>query len=242
MYSVRDSRPGAGQALEREVSVPKRLVPGPGRPPTPSPPPRGERPARTTWRWVTATSLGIAVLVSAWAFGPGGYVARTTVRDLTPVATVASVDGRADARLGAGATWAPLAPGDILRAGADVRTASAGGITLTTIDGVTLSVNALSRIDVPDESTVRFQFGSVTVDTRHAQADTPGTVVDLALAQIRLSGEAAIFSVARHARSVEVRVLDGRVFVNEGDALEAGACAAFPHRWAPGLEAYGRCR
>ena len=121
-YSVRVSRPGAGVALRRELVVPARIAPGPAHPPSPSPP-RDERPVRTTWRWVTATGLALVVLLSAWAFGPGGYVVRSTTPDLTPVATVVSVGGRVEARLGAGASWAPLQRGDLLRAGADVPTA-----------------------------------------------------------------------------------------------------------------------
>lgn len=240
-YSVRDSRPGAGEALRREIVVPARLTPGPAHPQPPSAP-REEQPARTIWRWVTATCLALVVLVSAWAFGPGGYVARTATPDLTPVATVVSMGGRADARLGAGASWAPLQRGDVLRAGADVRTTSAGAITLVTSDGVEVHVDANSRIDVPDAHTIRFQFGTIEVDTRARQGPGPEIALDVALTETRLTGSAALFTVTRHARSAEVRVLDGRVLVNEGGALEAGACGAIPHRYFPGLEAMAVCR
>lgn len=240
-YSVRDSRPGAGEALLRELVVPARMVPGPAHPQPPSPP-REERPTRTTWRWVTVTSLAIAVLLSAWAFGPGGYVARTTTPDLTPVATVVSLGGRADARLGAGTAWAPLNRGDVLRAGADVRTTSAGAITLVTSDGVEVHVNANSRIDVPDARTIRFQFGSIEVDTRAQRGPGPGIALDVALTETLLTGSPALFTVTRHARSAEVRVLDGRVLVNGGGALDAGACGAIPHRYVPGLEVLAVCR
>lgn len=241
-YSVRDSRPGAGEALRRELVVPARMVPGPAHPQPPSSP-RDERPTRTTWRWVTAASLALVVLVSAWAFGPGGYVARSTTRDLTPVATVASVGGRADARLGAGAAWAPLQRGDVLRAGADVRTTSAGAVTLVTSDGVEVHVEANSRVDVPDARTVRFQFGAIEVDTRDArQADAASVLLAVALTDLGFDATPALFTLARQARAIEVRVLDGRVRVNGGDALDAGTCAAIPHRWWPGHEALAGCR
>lgn len=239
-YSVRDSRPGAGEALRREIVVPARLTPGPAhqQPPSPS---REERPTRTTWRWVTVTSLVIAVLLSAWAFGPGGYVARSATPDLTPVATVVSLGGRADARLGAGSAWAPLQRGDVLRAGADVRTSSAGAITLVTSDGAEVHVDANSRIDVPDARTLRFQFGSIEVDTRAQQGPGPGITLDVALTETRLSGSALV-TVTRHARGAEVRVLDGRVLVTGGGALDAGACGAIAHRYLPGLEVLAVCR
>lgn len=217
------------------------MVPGPAHPQPPSPP-RDERPTRTAWRWVTATCLALVVLVSAWAFGPGGYVARTSMPDHTPVATVVSVGGRADARLGAGASLAPLQRGDVLRAGADVRTTSAGAITLVTSDGVDVHVDANSRVDVPDARTVRFQFGSIEVDTRGARQADATSGIAVALTDLRFDAMPALFTLTRQARAVELRVLDGRLRVNGGDALDAGTCAAIPHRWWPGHEALAGCR
>lgn len=222
-YSVRDSRPGAGDALRRELVVPARIVPGPAHPQPPSPP-RDQRPARTTWRWVTATGLALIVLLSAWAFGPGGYVARSTTPDLTPVATVVSVGGRVEARLGAGASWAPLQRGDLLRAGADVPTASAGAITLMTRDGVEIHVDALSRVDVPDARTVRFQFGSIEVDTRDAHDDAAPTAVAIALTTLRVGGSPALYTLTRQIRGAEIRVIDGRVVAGDAHAIAAGEC------------------
>lgn len=240
-YSVRDSRPGAGEALRRELVVPARMVPGSAEPQPPSSP-RRERPSARGWRWLTMAALVLVVLLSAWAFGPGGYVARTSTPDLTPVATVVSLGGHADARLGGGASWAPLQRGDVLRAGADVRTTSAGAITLVTSGGVEIHVDANSRIDVPEARTIRFQFGSIEVDTRAQQGPGPGFALDVALTETRLGGSPALYTVTRHARSAEVRVLDGRVLVHGGGALDAGACGAIPHRYLPGLEVLAGCR
>lgn len=222
MYSVRDSRPGAGDALRREIAVPARMVQGPAHPRPPSAP-RPDAPSRTTWRWVTATGLALVVLLSAWAFGPGGYVARTATHDLTLVATVLSVGGHVEARVGAGASWAPLVRGDVLRAGADVRTTSAGAVTLGTSDGVEVHVDALSRIDVPDARTIRFQFGSIEVDTRDRHDTQGGVAVTPALSEVRIEGGAGLYTVTRRARGAALLVLDGHVLAN-GRPVPAGEC------------------
>lgn len=223
MYSVRDSRPGAGEALRREIAVPKRLVPGPPHPQPPSPP-RRERASARGWRWLTMAALGLVTLLSAWAFGPGGYVARTATRDLTPVVTVVSVGGRVDARLGTGAAWAPLQRGDVLRAGADIRTTAAGAVELVTADGIEAHVRALSRVDLPDARTIRFQFGRLQVDTRRRAGAGSGVEVAIALTDVRLPSSPALFTLTRLPRGAELRVLDGELRGPRGDVVASGEC------------------
>ena len=169
-------------------------------------------------------ALVLVVLLSAWAFGPGGYVARTSIRDLTPVVTVVSVGGRVDARLGAGAAWAPLNRGDVLRAGADVRTTNAGAVALLTDDGVEVHVRALSRIDLPDAHTIRFQFGRLQVDSRRRAGTGPGVAVAIALTDVRLPSSPALFTLARLPRGAELRVLDGELHGPGGDVVPSGEC------------------
>lgn len=222
MYSVRDSRPGAVEALQREIAVPTRVAPGPAHPQPPSPP-RRERASSRGWRWVTVASLVLVTMLSAWAFGPGGYIARSTTPDLTPVATVVAVGGRVEARHGAGASWAPVQRGDVLRAGADVPTGSAGAITLMTRDGVEIHVDASSRVDVPDARTLRFQFGSIDVDARDRRETAGGVAVAPALTDLRIDGGAGLFTLTRLARGAALRVLDGEILVN-GRRVPAGEC------------------
>lgn len=169
-------------------------------------------------------ALVLVVLLSAWAFGPGGYVARTAIRDLTPVVTVVSVGGRVDARVGTGAAWAPLQRGDVLRAGADIRTTNAGAVALLTDDGVEVDVRALSRIDLPDARTIRFQFGRLQVDTRRRLGAGSGLEVAIALTDVRLSSSPALFTLTRLPRGAELRVLDGVVHGPGGDVVTSGEC------------------
>ncbi|MFN7979286.1 MAG: hypothetical protein U0P30_14210 [Vicinamibacterales bacterium] len=220
---MKDSRPGAVEALQREIAVPTRVAVGPAHPQPPSSP-RRERASARGWRWVTVAGVAFVVMLSAWAFGPGGYVARNTTPDLTPVATVVSVGGRVEARLGAGASWAPVQRGDVLREGADVPTGSAGALTLVTRDGVEIHVDALSRVDVPDARTVRFQFGSIEVDTRDTDTASAPTALAIALTDLRLAGGPALYTVTRQIRGAEIRVIEGRLTAKDDQVIAAGEC------------------
>lgn len=183
---------------------------------------RQARQARRRWRLPLAVAAGVALAGILIARFPA-----ETVAPVTPVATVALVQGE----LG-GADGARLRPGAELTAGARLSTDGAGRAALRLADGTSVRVDHDTRLTLAADARLRLVAGAVYVDTAAAGPAGDGvtivtpyaTATDLGTQfEVRLADEAAL-----------IRVREGKVAIAPAGAAGTDPAAAAPgHHVAP---------
>ncbi|MCL4721742.1 MAG: FecR domain-containing protein [Gammaproteobacteria bacterium] len=175
------------------------------------------RPRRNAWQ---AATVGLAASVALAA-------AVLLVGNLDPfgapqaaIARVSRISGAVEA--GAGRDWLPVSTGQELRAGQEVVTGPGGRAALNLAGGVTLRVDADSRIALESEGRIRVERGGVYLDASPGSEDGRELVLASTFGQVRHLGTQYELRVDESGMVVAVR--EGRVGITgSGPALEASA-------------------
>ena len=171
--------------------------------PAPALSPASARAARRWQRPALALALAASLAVAAIALGILQSVSRTT----TPMATLARIsepvkaDGNAD--------WQPITAGQSLAVGQEVVTGPRGRAALTLANGVTLRLDANTRIALAGIDRVVMGRGAVYLDSGERPSAGPGLRIDTAFGSTRHLGTQ--YEVRVLPAEMQVSVREGRV-------------------------------
>ncbi len=165
--------------------------------------------ARAARRWQRpAMALAASVAVAAVALG----VFQANSPTASPVAaTLARVSGPVEAGLEAGGTsgWQPVSPGQSLSVGQQVVTGPRGRAALALRQGVTLRLDANTRIALAGIDRVVVERGAVYLDAGDRPTTGPGVRIDTAFGSTRHLGTQ--YEVRVQPAAMQVSVREGRV-------------------------------
>lgn len=160
--------------------------------------------ARAARRWQRpAMALAASLAVAAVALG----ILQSGPPTATPMATLALVSGPVEA--GGDSGWQPVAAGRSLTVGQDLVTGPRGKAALSLANGVTLRLDANTRIALAGIDRVVVGRGAVYLDSGERPSVGPGVRVDTAFGSTRHLGTQ--YEVRVLPAEMQVSVREGRV-------------------------------
>lgn len=160
--------------------------------------------ARAARRWQRpALALAASLAVAAIALG----ILQSGSPTATPMATLARISGPVEA--GGDSGWQPVAAGQSLAVGQELVTGPRGKAALSLANGVTLRLDANTRIALAGIDRVVVGRGAVYLDSGERPAGGPGVRLDTDFGSTRHLGTQYEVRVQQAAMQVSVR--EGRV-------------------------------